>query len=70
MPLSPHFHKGANPKPRSCKLWRGLAVVFASRKSGSAACDMDAEIKDLHAKIGELTMERDFCLATDIDERA
>ena len=44
--------------------------MFASRKSGSAACDMDAEIKDLHAKIGELTMERDFCLATDIDERA
>ena len=34
--------------------------MFASGKSGAPAADMDSKIKDLHAKIGELTVERDF----------
>lgn len=51
--------------PNQISQWKrqaldGLSGVFASGKSGSAPSDMDAKIKDLHAKIGELTVERDF----------
>ena len=41
-----------------CQLLDGAAGMF---ESGSAAVvDSEATIKALHAKIGELTMERDF----------
>lgn len=36
-----------------------LPALFA-RKSDSSAEDREAEIKELHAKIGQLTVERDF----------
>jgi transposase-like protein len=38
----------------------GLSGVFAGGKSGAPTSDMDAKIKELHAKIGELTVEKDF----------
>ncbi len=37
----------------------GLADVF-SGKSGARDVDHEAQIKELHAKIGQLTVERDF----------
>jgi len=39
------------------QLLEGAAGVFGS---GSAPADSQARIKELHTKIGELTMERDF----------
>ena len=36
-----------------------LAEVFA-RKTSSRAADHEAEVKALHAKIGQLTVENDF----------
>lgn len=42
----------------------GLSGVFASGKPGSVPSDMDAKIKDLHAKIGVLNVsgkqDRDY----------
>lgn len=51
--------------PNQISQWKrqalaGLSGVFAGGKSGPAPSDMDAKVKDLHAKIGELTVERDF----------
>jgi len=51
--------------PNQISQWKlqaldGLSGVFANGKSGAPASDMDAKIKDLHAKIGRLTMERDI----------
>ena len=51
--------------PNQISQWKlqaleGLSSVFASGKRGTQPSDMDAKIKDLHAKIGELTVERDF----------
>ena len=51
--------------PNQISQWKrqaldGLSGVFAGSKSGFAPSYMDAKIKDLHAKIGELTVERDF----------
>ena len=37
----------------------GLAEVFASKRERQQK-DSEARIKELHAKIGELTVERDF----------
>lgn len=37
----------------------GLAGVFSGKTSRIEAAN-DAQIKDLHAKIGQLTVERDF----------
>ena len=37
----------------------GLGAVFANG-SDKAGADHQAEVHDLHAKIGELTVERDF----------
>ena len=37
----------------------GLAEVFANKDTPRRK-NSDAEIKDLHAKIGQLTVERDF----------
>lgn len=37
----------------------GLGDVFSS-KAERASADREAEIKELHAKIGQLTVERDF----------
>ena len=37
----------------------GLGAVF-SEGAGKAGADHEAEVHDLHAKIGELTVERDF----------
>ncbi len=37
----------------------GLGAVF-SNGAERAGRDHDAEVRDLHAKIGELTVERDF----------
>ena len=38
---------------------KGLPEVF-SRKTSRGATDRDAEVKTLHAKIGQLTVENDF----------
>ena len=48
--------------PNQVSLWKkqaveGLADVFAAGRKPEAD---EALVKDLHAKIGELTMERDF----------
>ncbi len=53
--------------PNQISQWKlqaleGLSGVFSSGKRGAQPSDMDAKIKDLHAKIGELTVERDFLL--------
>jgi|TARA_B110000914_G_C15458034_1_gene444394 transposase len=37
----------------------GLGTVF-SNGAGEAGSDHEAEVHDLHAKIGQLTVERDF----------
>ncbi len=37
----------------------GLGAVFLSG-ADRAGLDHEAEVRDLHAKIGELTVERDF----------
>ena len=37
----------------------GMVDVFAKKTSGSAG-DHESTIKELHAKIGQLTVERDF----------
>ena len=51
--------------PNQISQWKrqaldGLSGVFTKGKSGPTTSDMDSKIKDLHAKIGELTVERDF----------
>jgi transposase len=40
------------------QLFEGAAGVFGKDKSGAAASSVD--LKSLHAKIGELTLENDF----------
>ena len=42
------------------KLREGLPEVFAGGAGRKAALEHEAKIRDLHAKIGELTVERDF----------
>lgn len=58
--LSAKYHINANliSKWKSQAL-QGLSFVFSSKSELSAVSD-DHRIKDLHAKIGELTIERDF----------
>ena len=49
--------------PSLVRDWRRLAEANMKNAFGStpkAEANQDALIKDLHAKIGELTMERDF----------
>ena len=41
-------------------LLEGLPEVFAGGAGRKAALEHEAKIRDLHAKIGELTVERDF----------
>ena len=43
------------------QLLEGLPEVFAGGAGRKAALEHEAKIRDLHAKIGELTVERDFC---------
>ncbi len=50
--------------PNQVSTWKrqamdGLGAVF-STGAGPAGSDREAEVHDLHAKIGELTVERDF----------
>ena len=50
--------------PNQVSTWKrqamdGLGVVF-SNGTDKARADHEAEIHDLHAKIGQLTVERDF----------
>jgi transposase-like protein len=50
--------------PNQVSTWKrqaveGLGAVF-SNGAERAGRDHDAEVRDLHAKIGELTVERDF----------
>ena len=42
------------------QLLEGLPEVFAGGAGRKAALEHEAKIRDLHAKIGELTVERDF----------
>ena len=42
------------------QLLEGLPEVFAGTPGRKAAQEHEAKIRDLHAKIGELTVERDF----------
>ena len=42
------------------QLLEGLPEVFAGREGRKAALEHEAKIRDLHTKIGELTVERDF----------
>jgi transposase len=37
----------------------GLARIFSGKQAGQAR-DQKAEVKEFHAKIGELTIEKDF----------
>ena len=49
--------------PNQVRDWRRLAedqIHAAFDSAPKAKAESDATIKDLHAKIGELTMERDF----------
>ena len=49
--------------PNQVRDWRRLAeeeIQAAFDSSPKAQAESEATIKDLHAKIGELTMERDF----------
>ena len=39
---------------------RAAGGVFAGGAGRKAALEHEAKIRDLHAKIGELTVERDF----------
>jgi transposase-like protein len=50
--------------PNQVSAWKrqamdGLGAVF-SNGADRAGRDRDAEVRDLHAKIGEVTVERDF----------
>ena len=50
--------------PNQVSQWKrqaveGLDEVFAARR-GKAASEHEAVVKELHAKIGELTVEREF----------
>ena len=50
--------------PNQISTWKhqaidGLADVF-SKGSGKDGAEHDAQVHDLHAKIGQLTVERDF----------
>ena len=50
--------------PNQVSKWKrqaldGLGAVFANG-AGNAGADHEAEVHDLHAKIGQLTVERDF----------
>ena len=50
--------------PNQVSAWKrqaveGLGAVFSNGASGGGR-DHGAEVRDLHAKIGELTVERDF----------
>ena len=50
--------------PNQVSTWKrraidGLGEVFSNGAAG-AGRDHEAEVRDLHAKIGELTVERDF----------
>ena len=52
--------------PNQVSLWKrqavdGLGEIFADRRA-SRQSEHETTIRDLHAKIGELTMERDFFL--------
>lgn len=38
----------------------GLVGIFSVKQAASSDTAHEAEIKDLHAKIGELTVEKDF----------
>ena len=38
----------------------GMADTFSHGSRGTREADHESRIKDLHAKIGELTVERDF----------
>ncbi len=42
------------------QLLEGLPEVFAGGAGRKAALEHEAKIRDLHAKIGEFTVERDF----------
>ena len=50
--------------PNQVSTWKrqamdGLGTMF-SNGAGEAGSDHEAEVHDLHAKIGQLTVERDF----------
>jgi len=50
--------------PNQVSVWKrqamdGLSAVFSNGADGTRR-DHEAEIKELHAKIGQLTVERDF----------
>ena len=49
---------------KQISVWKQQLLEQASAVFGAGANekrDFEAEVKALHAKIGELTMERDFC---------
>lgn len=53
-----------NVHPNQISKWKkeaieGMTTIFSS-KPNKADVRSEAEIKDLHAKIGQLTVERDF----------
>ena len=58
--------------PNQVSTWKrqaieGLGEVF-SNGVGRRRRDHDSEVHELHAKIGELTVERDFCPEGPVDE--
>ena len=51
--------------PNQVSLWKqravaGMKEVFSNGAQRKREANSEAEIRDLHAKIGELTVERDF----------
>ncbi|ADD67441.1 transposase IS3/IS911 family protein [Denitrovibrio acetiphilus DSM 12809] len=53
-----------NVHPNQISKWKseaikGMSTIFSNKSSKSEEMS-EAEIKDLHAKIGQLTVERDF----------
>ena len=51
--------------PNQVQTWKkqlldSAAEVFAREGGGGGSSDLQSQVKDLHAKIGELAMEKDF----------